>query len=97
MQQLRQCSRTAHQILSRLERKGWLRRLKRGVYSVVPLGTTEREPAIENAWLVAMTEFHPAFISGWSAVAHWDLTEQVFNTVAVVTTTKPRQTMQTVG
>jgi predicted transcriptional regulator of viral defense system len=98
VQRTRGCSRSmAHQILSRLERKGWLHRLRRGIYSVVPLGATEREPAIENGWLVAMAVFQPAFISGWTAAEHWNLTEQIFNTIAVVTTTKPRHTTQTIG
>jgi len=98
VQAARRCSRsTAHQILSRLERKGWLHRLRRGVYAVVPLGSLEREPAIENGWLVAMAVFRPSFISGWTAAEHWDLTEQVFNTIAVVTTAKQRRTTQAIG
>ncbi len=98
VQSARQCSRsTAHQILSRLERKGWLQRLRRGIYTVVPLGSLDRDPVVENPWSVAMDVFQPAFISGWSAAEHWDLTEQVFNTVAAVTTTKQRQTLHTIG
>jgi len=98
VQVARRCSRnTAHQTLSRLERKGWLRRLRRGVYAVVPLTSLDGEPSTDNPWAVAMDLFDPAFISGWSAAEHWDLTEQVFNTVAVVTTTRQRQTMHKMG
>ena len=52
---------------------------------------------LENPWAVAMEVFKPAFISGWSAAEHWDLTEQVFNAVAVVTTAKQRQTVHNIG
>jgi predicted transcriptional regulator of viral defense system len=92
------CSRpVAHQILSRLHRKGWLRRIKRGVYTLVPLSSRTNAPAMEDSWAIAMTLFRPAFISGWSAAEHWDLTEQVFNAVAVVTTQRQRSREQVVG
>ncbi len=92
------CSRkNANQILSRLARKGWLQRLRRGMYTVVPLSSLTPEPVIENAWPLAMDLFQPAFISGWSAAEHWDLTEQIFNSVSVVTTGKQRKTEQMTG
>jgi len=98
VQAIRGCSRnTAHQILSRLEAKGWLQRLRRGRYAVVPVSALARDPVVENPWLIAMDVFAPAFISGWSAAEHWDLTEQVFNTVAVVTTAKQRETLHDIG
>ncbi len=88
---------TANQILSRLARKGWLQQLKRGVYSVVPLSSSTPKPVIENAWLLAMDLFRPAFISGWSAAEHWDLTEQIFNSVSLVTMLSQRKAMQEIG
>lgn len=98
IQEVHPCSRDmAHQILSRLEGKGWLSRLRRGLYSIVSLSSMDRDPMVENPWMVAMEVFEPAFISGWSAAEHWDLTEQVFNTVAVVTTRKQRQTLHEFG
>lgn len=98
IQKVHPCSReTAHKILSRLEGKGWLQRLRRGVYAVVPLSSPDGDPVVENPWVVAMDVFEPAFISGWSAAEHWDLTEQVFNTIAVVTTAKQRQTIHDIG
>ncbi len=88
---------TANQILSRLARKGWLQRLKHGVYSVVPLSSSISKPVIEDAWSLAMDIFRPAFISGWSAAEHWDLTEQIFNSVSVVTMINQRKAEQTIG
>ncbi len=88
---------TANQILSRLARKGWLQRLKHGVYSIVPLSSSISKPVIEDAWSLAMDLFRPAFISGWSAAEHWDLTEQIFNSISVVTEVNQRKTVQVIG
>jgi len=35
--------------LSRLARKGWLTRLRRGAYAVVPLSSTTTQPVLERA------------------------------------------------
>ncbi|PCJ83287.1 MAG: hypothetical protein COA57_11655 [Flavobacteriales bacterium] len=92
------CSRvTANQILSRLAQKGWLQRVKQGVYSIVPLSSLTPNPAIEEVWPLAVRIFEPAYISGWSAAEHWDLTEQIFNSVALVTQKPQRKTVQNMG
>lgn len=88
---------TANQILSRLSRKGWLQRLKRGVYSIVPLSSITAAPAIEKIWPLAVDLFKPAFISGWSSAEHWDLTEQIFNSVAIVTSLPQRKNLHVIG
>lgn len=75
----------ANLLLSRLHQKGWLMRLKRGVYGPVPLESETTLPVIEDAWLLAMELFAPCYISGWSAAEHWDLTEQIFNSISLVT------------
>lgn len=88
---------TANQILSRLAHKGWLQRLKRGVYAIVPLSSKTATPAIENIWPLAMDLFDPAFISGWSAAEHWNLTEQIFNSVSICTLSPQRGSIKTIG
>jgi predicted transcriptional regulator of viral defense system len=87
----------ASRILSRLQSKGWLFRLKRGLYSVVPLGAPSPEASLENSWAIAMALFEPCMISGWTAAEHWDLTEQIFNSTAVLTTTPQRSRTRTVA
>lgn len=84
------------QILNRMAKKGWLQRLRAGVFRIVPLYSTAQAP-IENPWLVAMDLFKPAFISGWTAAERWDLTEQIFNTVAVVTGHPQHPSLQRIG
>jgi len=94
----RPCSRiTANQILSRLAKKGWLQRVRRGVYSIVPMSSLTANPMIEEVWPLVVSLFEPAYISGWSAAEHWDLTEQIFNSVSLVTQSPQRKSVQTVS
>lgn len=88
---------TANKILSRLTKKGWLQRVRRGQYVVVPLASQTAQPAIEEIWPVAMKVFDPAFISGWSAAEYWDLTEQIFNSISLVTTRPQRNHTQIIN
>jgi predicted transcriptional regulator of viral defense system len=89
--QLGMSRKAANLLLSRLTRKGWLRRLRRGWYAVVPLSSTSAEPVSEDPLAVAMQLFAPCYISGWTAAQHWELTEQIANTV-VVYSAKPQRT-----
>jgi predicted transcriptional regulator of viral defense system len=84
---------TAGQILQRMTRKGWLVRVQRGLYAPVPLGTPTGA-AVEDPWKLAMALYSPGYISGWSAAEHWDLTEQIFNSVCAVTTVHQRAQAQ---
>jgi predicted transcriptional regulator of viral defense system len=86
----------ANLMLSRLYQKGWLQRLKAGVYRIVPLGSDSANPIPEDAWTIAMEMFAPAYIGGWTAAEHWDLTEQIFNTTVVFSAHKQKSTDQTV-
>jgi len=45
---------------------------------------------LEDPWIIAERLFSPCYIGGWSAAEYWDLTEQIFRTVVVLTTQKPR-------
>lgn len=69
-----------------LAERGWLSRIRRGVYTTVPLGATDPSAWREDAWVVAARLFAPCYIGGWSASEHWSLTEQVFRAVVVMTT-----------
>lgn len=88
---------SASMALSRLVQKGWLQRLKRGAYMVIPLGSGTRTPSIAKAWQVASVLFDPCMISGWSAAEHWGLTDQIFNAISLVTTKSQRSKDQRVG
>lgn len=63
--------------------RGWLTRVKRGLYSTVSLSAARPEAQREDPWVVANAVFSPCYIGGWSACEHWGFTEQIFNDVAV--------------
>lgn len=87
----------ANLTLSRLARKGWLRRLRRGAYTVVPLSSQTARPVVEDPRAVAMALFSPCYISGWTAAEHWGLTEQVSNTVVVYSARPQRRSELEIG
>ncbi len=72
-------------LLGYLASRGWLSRIRRGIYTTVPLGAHEPSDWREDPWRVAVAVFSPCYIGGWSACEHWELTEQVFRGVVVLT------------
>ena len=82
----------ANLFLSRLARKGWLQRLAPGTYRIIPLGSDSSNPVPDDPLPIAMEIFAPCYISGWTAAEHWDLTEQIFNSIVVFTGQKQRRT-----
>ena len=87
----------ASKILSRWAAQGWVVRLRRGLYAAVPLKSSSGEVVLENPWLIVPALFDEAYVGGWSAAEHWDLTEQVFSSVCVLTADKIRSKDQTIG
>ena len=76
--------------LAAWSRSGWLARLRRGAYVPVPIESESADIALDDAWSVAATMFAPCYVGGWSAAEHWGLTEQLFRSTCVMTTTRPR-------
>ncbi|HVE45040.1 MAG TPA: type IV toxin-antitoxin system AbiEi family antitoxin domain-containing protein [Gammaproteobacteria bacterium] len=80
----------AAKILARWAAKGWVSRIKRGLYIPVPLASITGDIPLEHPWAVAEKLFHPCYIGGWSAAEYWGLTEQIFRTLVVLTIARPR-------
>lgn len=80
-----------------LAERGWLDRVRRGLYLPVPLDSHRSGKAHQDPWVVAKVVFKPSYIAGWSAAEHWDLTEQIFRDVLVVTGQRPRDRTPTIG
>lgn len=76
--------------LASWSRSGWLARVRRGTYVPVPIESASSDIALDDAWAVATAMFAPCYIAGWSAAEHWGLTEQMFRSICVVTSTRPR-------
>ena len=81
----------AAKMLSRWSKKGWMSRIRRGLYISVPLESRTADVPLEDPWLIADRLFSPCYVGGWSAAEHFDLTEQIFSTVVVMTVKKPRE------
>lgn len=78
----------AGRLLSRWHMSGWLQRIKRGFYISIPVESAPDLLAIENPWVIVSKIFSPGYIGGFSAIKHWDLSEQIFESVVFFTTKK---------
>jgi predicted transcriptional regulator of viral defense system len=45
----------------------------------------ESNHVLEDPWILVPALFEPAYIGGWSAAEYWDLTEQIFRDIVVMT------------
>ena len=71
--------------------RGWLSRIRRGIYITVPLNARSPSEWREDAWITANAVFSPCYIGGWSAAEHWGLTEQIFSDIVVFTSASVRE------
>ncbi|MEX1264462.1 MAG: hypothetical protein WEE66_11135 [Actinomycetota bacterium] len=76
-------------------RSGWLRRVRRDLYIPVPVDADAPDSWSEDPLVVADEVWSPCYFTGWTAANHWELTEQVFRTVVVKTTTRFRRSPMT--
>ena len=80
----------AAKMLARWASQGWVSRVQRGLYVFIPIEARSTDIALEDPWIVADQLFSPCYIGGWSAAEYWELTEQIFRTIVVMTARKPR-------
>lgn len=80
----------AGKMLSRWAQKGWISRIRRGLYVPLSIESRTADAPVEDPWIIAERLFAPCYFGGWTAAEHWGLTEQIFSTVVVMTTGKPR-------
>ena len=85
----------ATKLLSRWTRQGWLRRVGPGAYAAAQLESLESDRVLDDTWVLVPALYAPAYIGGWSAAEHWDLTEQIFRPIRVMTTQPVRKQRQT--
>jgi predicted transcriptional regulator of viral defense system len=77
---------SAAKTLARWCAQRWLQRVGRGIYTAIPLDARADEQVLEDPWMLVPSLFDPAYIGGWTAAEHWDLTEQLFRDIFVFTT-----------
>lgn len=80
--------------LAALASRGWLRRIRRGLYLAVPADAAVPSAWTEDAWYLADLVWKPCYIGGWTAANHWSLTDQVFRSTIVMTTNRVRRVSQ---
>lgn len=92
---------TAHsraaRLLRHLAEQGWVSRLQRGLYITVPLEAEEPESWTADPWAVAAAALAPGYVGGWTALHHWDLTDQVFSTTLFITARAVPRRTRTIG
>ena len=71
--------------MARWKNQGWLTRIKRGLYAVVPIDAITSDRVLADTWVLVPILFGKAYIGGWTAAEYWDFTEQLFRDVCVIT------------
>lgn len=84
----------AAKLLSRWSRQGWLRRVGRSHYVPAALDLLESEHVLEDPWVLVPALYAPCYIGGRTAAEHWDLTEQLFRDIVVMTAQVVREKHQ---
>ena len=84
----------AVKLLSRWTHQAWLRRVGPGSYVPVQLDSLESAQVLDDPWVLIPALYAPAYIGGWTAAEHWDLTEQIFRQTLVMTTRTVREKHQ---
>lgn len=75
----------AAKLLARWHKQGVIRRVARGLYVPVSPASLGQTQVLEDPWVLVPELYTPGYIGGWSALEHWELTEQLFRSVCVLT------------
>ena len=76
-------------ILSRLEKKGWIERIEKGKYIVIPIGAEKGKYTLHE-FVLGSYLVDPCIISYWSALNYYGFTEQIPRTVFIQTTSRKK-------
>ncbi|MBE9593727.1 MAG: hypothetical protein IMF19_09630, partial [Proteobacteria bacterium] len=75
---------------SRLEKKGWIERIEKGKYMIIPLGAEKGKYTL-NEFVIGSLLVNPYSVAYWSALNFYGLTEQFPNTVFLQTTSRKKK------
>ena len=84
----------AAKLLSRWAGQGWLRRVGPGAYAPVGLDSVTSELVLDDPWVLVPVLYGPAYVGGRTAAEYWDLTEQIFRDIVVMTGRPVREKVQ---
>jgi len=77
-------------ILSRLQKQGYIERIEKGKYMIIPLGATKGTYTLDE-FVVGSVLVNPGIIAYWSALHYHGLTEQIPRTVFLQTTARKKK------
>lgn len=77
-------------MLSRMEKEGFVERIEKGKYLIIPLGARKGRYTI-NEFIIGSQLVKPAVIAYWSALNYHGLTEQIPNMVFIQTTSRKKE------
>ncbi|MCX9014532.1 MAG: hypothetical protein OIN89_07040 [Candidatus Methanoperedens sp.] len=77
-------------ILSRMEKAGFIERIEKGKYLIIPLGARKGEYTV-NEYIIGSLLIQPAVIAYWSALNYHGFTEQMPGTVFIQTTSRKKE------
>ncbi len=75
----------AAKLLAGWHNQGVLRRVARGLYVPVQPTALGKTQVLEDPRILVPELYSPGYVGGWSALEHWELTEQLFRSVCVLT------------
>ncbi|MCK4703178.1 type IV toxin-antitoxin system AbiEi family antitoxin domain-containing protein [Candidatus Bathyarchaeota archaeon] len=81
---------TLWRVLHKLTRKGRIQRIKRGYYVLVPARAGYQPRWREQAYTFLEEMLEEYYVGYWTAMSHWNMTEQTPRTVFVATTNRKR-------
>lgn len=75
----------ASKLLAGWHKQGAIRRVAQGLYVPIQPTAIDQTQVLEDPWVLVPELYGPAYIGGWSALEYWELTEQLFRSVCVLT------------
>jgi predicted transcriptional regulator of viral defense system len=76
----------ARTAIHRLVQKGWLAQIEKGKYLIIPFEAGNERHWSEDPYIIAGHLVKPAAVAYWSAIRHWNWTEQIPRIIYVQTT-----------
>lgn len=80
----------AAKLLAAWHKQGLIRRVARGLYVAVSPTALGQTQVLDDPWVLVPQLYEPGYIGGWSALEHWELTEQLFRSVCVLSAKRTR-------
>ncbi|MFV2056735.1 MAG: type IV toxin-antitoxin system AbiEi family antitoxin [Thiohalomonadales bacterium] len=75
----------AAKLLAGWHKQGVIRRIARGLYVPILPNVLGQTQVLEDPWILVPELYDPGYIGGWSALEYWELTEQLFRSICVLT------------